>query len=65
MWSRKRENDTGPEDSKKALEDAQLNLREIEDRHEEVIDLTDSLRKIRDADRFSEHIMRLMKEGHK
>lgn len=61
MWPlRRHRRDPGTDQSKMALKDAQITLKAIAERHEEVTDVAEQLRKIRKDNHFSEHLTRIM-----
>lgn len=62
MWGKRRK-DSNTEKSKKALQSAQNNLTRVTDRHPEVLEVSSSLRGIRERNHFAEHLTRIM-EGH-
>jgi hypothetical protein len=62
MWPFRRK-DPGTDQSKAALEDAQEILKVVTDRHEEVTQVADELRRVRKDNHFSEHLTRIMQKG--
>lgn len=63
MW-RLRRRDPRSDEAEQALRDARAAALNISDRHAEVLEVASSLRKIRRDNHFSEHLTRIMKEGH-